>query len=673
MNILEFPLARITMWFVCGLLFAAFVSIPFEVTAWTIAFVFLLFTIFFIASNRQFRQKLHFGTIIFLLSFFVGVATAEIHNGRRVKSHYIHNIRSDAQESVLLVTIREKLKSNNFSHRFVAIVEMMDNKPVCGKILLNFKREESTSIFVGSQLLVRGLVSKHRSPMNPNQFDYGKYLENKSIFAQVYLDQTKMGKHRQIIIKDIWYYSDRFRNRIINNLRQKGFRSEELQVANALILGQQQEISTKVVRDYQYAGAVHILSVSGLHVGFVLLFLNFILKPLPQSKHWRFLKLVLILFSLWGFAFIAGMSPSVVRSTTMFSFLAIGLAMRRSTNIFHTLLVSLLAILFFEPSFLFDVGFQLSYTALFFILWLQPALSRLWIPKYKIIKYFWDILTVSFAAQIGALPLSIYYFHQFPGLFFVTNLIVIPLVSIIMVLGVLVMLAAAFGFVPAFPLKLFEFLIHLMNLAIKKVASAETFIIKDIPFNNVMLAALYLAIITTVFWAFKPAYNRFAATLCAIIFFQLSIFSSLWMAQREQELIILNIKRNTVLAERNGREVRLCQKQKGELTVFPYLMATFSSVKRSLPLRNVLYFENTKILVMDSIPVFLKGAQEDILVLTNSPRINLDRYFLIRKPKVVIADGSNFRSYTARWETTCRKQKIPFHNTSEKGFYKLRK
>ena len=110
---------------------------------------------------------------------------------------------------------------------------------------------------------------------------------------------------------------------------------------------------------------------------------------------------------------------------------------------FHTLLVSILLILIVAPSFLFDVGFQLSYIALFFILWLQPWLSQLWKPKYKITKYLWDILTVSFAAQIGAFPLSIYYFHQFPGLFFITILIILPALGIIMALGVFVMILLA--------------------------------------------------------------------------------------------------------------------------------------------------------------------------------------------------------------------------------------
>ena len=179
-------------------------------------------------------------------------------------------------------------------------------------------------------------------------------------------------------------------------------------MVSALILGQQQDISKEILNDYQYAGAIHILSVSGLHVGFILLFLTFLLKPIPKNKLGNTIRLIIIIICLWGFAILAGLSPSVIRSVTMFSFVAVGMYLKRSTNIFHTLLVSMFLILFFQPSFLFDVGFQLSYLSLFFILWLQPLLSNIWTPKNKIVNYFWDILTVSFAAQIGAFPLSIF-------------------------------------------------------------------------------------------------------------------------------------------------------------------------------------------------------------------------------------------------------------------------
>lgn len=179
----------------------------------------------------------------------------------------------------------------------------------------------------------------------------------------------------------------------------------------------------------------------------------------------------------------------------MFSFLAIGNHLRRSGNIYHTLLVSTLLILLFEPYFLFDVGFQLSYLALFSILWLQPILSNIWTPTHKATVYIWNTLTVSFAAQIGAFPLCLYYFHQFPGLFYVTNIIIIPVLSFIMIVGIIVMMFAALVSPPVILVQIFKKSIYLLNQIIHFLATFESFVIHNISFNlsfnNVLLIDNY--------------------------------------------------------------------------------------------------------------------------------------------------------------------------------------
>jgi competence protein ComEC len=450
-----------------------------------------------------------------------------------------------------------------------------------------------------------------------------------------------------------------------------------LAVAIALILGQQQDISPEIIKDYQFAGAVHILSVSGLHIGFILLFVTFLLKPFPNTKRGSFIKLIIVLLSLFTFGLIAGLAPSVLRSVTMFSFVAIGMFLRRSTYIFHTLLVSMLLILLVQPSFLFDVGFQLSYLALFFILWLQPLLAQLWLPKNKIVNYFWEILTVSFAAQIGTLPLSIYYFHQFPGLFFVTNLVIIPFLSVIMALGVLVMVLATFGWVPLFLSKSLEWSIYILNRIINSIASLEQFIFRDIPFNWQLLLCLYLLIIATIIWFKKPNFNRLVLALVAIVVFQLAYFQTQWTVLNQNELVVFNSNKNTLIAERNGKNITLYANdsllklayQNQALT--SYSMGNFSHLKFKKRLQNVLFFNGNKILIIDSLGIYPTSIRPDIVVITQSPKINFERFLKTAKPKMIVADASNYRTYQKMWKVTCLIEKIPFHATAEKGFYKL--
>ncbi|SFE88740.1 ComEC/Rec2 family competence protein [Flavobacterium xueshanense] len=677
MKVLQFPLARITFGFVIGLLFGHYFQLSIK-ALFVVLFIFIcVFVMLYFLSKKNSKFSLYFGIGTYFLSVIIGLSTQIIHTDLFKKNNYTHNKEIFEQPHIISLTIREKLKSSTFSNRYLAIVNHIDQKEQTGRIILNIQNDSLHHVLeVGNSLLIKGTLTKNKPPNNPNQFDYSKYLENKQIYAQLYadVDEIKIGTE---IEKNIWYYSSKLRTRIIRNLEKNDFNKTELNVAIALIMGQQQDISPEIIRDYQYAGAVHILSVSGLHIGFILLFVTFILKPIPNTKRGSFIKLITILISLSMFGIIAGLAPSVVRSVTMFSFVAIGNHLRRSVNIYHTLLVSVLLILLFEPSFLFDVGFQLSYIALFFIIWLQPLLSSIWKPKYKVSKYIWDILTVSFAAQIGTLPLSIYYFHQFPGLFFVTNLIIIPILSIIMILGVLVMLLAAFNMIPVFLSQLLEWNIYYLNKIINAIASLEQFIIQDIPLHFYLLLSGYLLLFALIIWFKKPSFNRLAVILISIIILQFSYFKIEYKIQNEEEFIVFNSRKNTLIAERNGENILIYANdsilktaQKSSL-LKSYRIGNLSTLQQKMRLQNFMFFNGKKIFVLDSSGIYPKNIKPDIIILTQSAKINADRLFQIMKPKLVVADASNFKNIQKLWKASCKKQKIPFHATGEKGFYKL--
>lgn len=676
MKVLQFPVARITIWFVLGILISYSVNAAPKTAILLLVLSFLGFSMTYYLSKKDFIQKIYFGLSVYFLAFCIGIGTQVSHIDSYQKTNFIHQLDNSEKNQVVEVVLREKLKSSAANERFTGIVKRINGHNATGKILLNFHKNKTTiKLPIGSRLQITAPVYKHRRPLNPDQFDYGRYLTNKSVLAVMYADYTDMKMCG--IDKSLWFYADYLREKIITNLEKSHFRKEELSVITALILGQQQEISQQILHDYQFAGAIHILSVSGLHIGFIMLFITFLLKPLPKNKIGNAFRLIIILVTLWGFAVIAGLSPSVVRSVTMFSFVAIGMNLKRSTNIFHTLLVSIFLILLFQPSFLFDIGFQLSYVALFFILWLQPLLATLWTPKYKVLHYFWDILTVSFAAQLGAFPLSIYYFHQFPGLFFVTNLIVIPFLSIIMASGVLVMVLSIFNSVPELLLKLLELSVTFLNKIIGWVASFEQFIIQDIPFNSYMLISLYGLIITTIIWFKKPNFTKMAWIGIAIILLQICCFGTRWKNQNQKEWIVFNVKKNSLIVERNGEEINafcndsLSKTLKDNYILKPYRVSHFSTIKTSGKIKNTYYFKNKRIFILDSVGVFPNQLKPDVLVITKSPKINLARLFKTFKPKMVVADASNYKTYISCWENTCRKEKIPFHATGEKGFYKL--
>ncbi len=638
--------------------------------------VFLLVIFFFISKKRQNLRPL-FGIIAVLLSIVSGMVCLGLQNQTIHKNHYLYCIQDKNYKTYLSLTVLEQIKTTTKNQRYIVEVNQINTNNCFGKAILNITKESTPTRWNnGSRLLVMGSIYKNKAPNNPNQFDYKAYLENQQIYAQIFTNKQQL-LTSSTKEKNLSYYTSRLRNKIISNLELHHFNKKELNIVLALILGQQQEIDPDLVKDYQYAGAIHILSVSGLHVACILSFIAFLLKPIPNHRKGAFIKLIIILLSLWFFGLLAGMAPSVVRSITMFSFMAIGLFMIRSVNFYHTLLVSIFLILLFEPSFLFDIGFQLSYLALFFIVWLQPLLFSIWKPRNTISNYFWNILTVSFAAQLGTFPLSLYYFHQFPGLFFVTNILILPLLSLILAIALLVVIMASFNWVPYFPMMILEKCILVLNNVISWVASFENFILKDIPFNALLMLSCYLLIISTIVWAKEPKFKKLVYALCCFILFQAVLIYNKYNDETKKEWIVYDLKGSTLISEREHGLVTvysnntLLKNDKEKPLLQPYLIGNFCSLKGAHPLRNFYYFKQQKIVVIDSSSTYLNNQKADIVLLSQSPRLNLERLLNQWKPKLILVDGSSYKSYKRRWKATALKEKIPFHDTSEKGFYKL--
>jgi competence protein ComEC len=609
-----------------------------------------------------------------LATILLGFSTAMIHKETQRPNHFTHLVKDQADNQILLLSIQEKIKSTKKNTRFFCNVLQLNHYKCTGKIILNIHQPNTANFKIGTTIVAKGNLYRNQRVTNPNMFDYSKYLENQEIYAQCYTDPIHIQKTGYQ--PSLWASFSNFRNKIIANLQNSAIHKEELEVLNALVLGQQQEITPELIKDYQYAGAVHVLSVSGLHVGFIMLFITFLLKPVPNTRKGAFLKAIIVIVALWTFATIASLSPSIVRSATMFSFLTIGLYLRRTVAVYHTLLVSLLLILLIKPSFLFDVGFQLSYLALFFILWLQPLLGQIWKPKNKITSYAWDTLTVSFAAQIGTLPLSLYYFHQFPGLFFVTNLLILPLIGIIMAVGVLAVLIALFCPLPFYMAKAIEWLVALLNTIIHHLASHDEFVFRNITFSKEMLWASYLLVFSAILWLKKPTFQKLLLSMASIVVLQLIFINQKKANTNTSEFIVFNLKKNTLITERFGRKVTVYSNDsilntlENNTTLQAYLVGNFCELQQRKPCQNMIYCNQQKILIIDSTGLYPENGEPNIVVLIQSPKLNLERFLKHHHPNQIVADGSNFKSYTERWEATCRKQKIPFHNTNEKGFYK---
>lgn len=579
-----------------------------------------------------------------------------------------HDLNS---ESPWHLKITEALKPNSFSQRYVTKVVAVDGENSSGKMLLILPSDSTDKPFkVDDELLILAKPETVPPPLNPHQFDYKRYLEKQGIHHQILANKNVLVslEHPSQTLLGV---ASSFREHIIAQLKKHDFGVQELGVIQALLLGQRDDISEDTYNNYINAGAVHILAVSGLHVGILLLLLQFLLSPLERLRSGKTLKLVIIVTLLWAYAFIAGLSPSIIRAVTMFSFLAYAMHLNRPTNSFNIIALSMLFILLVKPLFLFQVGFQMSYAAVFSIVWIYPKMQRFWYPDNYFLQKIWQLLSVSVGAQLGVLPISLFYFHQFPALFFVANLLIIPFLGLILGFGILVIFLALMDALPAPLVLVFDQIIKLMNATVGWVAHQEEFIFKDIPFDAVQLVLGYVVVIALVAFLSRPKWKLAMILLLGFIGFQ---GWNLWnqvQIQKKETLILTHRSRNTVLLHQMGSSLQIYAADSlnlGSLTK-DYSIAERIQNTSTETLKNYYSINQKTLYVMDSLALYPTPKEIDYLLLTQSPKVNLERVLDSLRPKMVLADGSNYRSVAKRWEKTCTQKEIPFHYTGEKGFY----
>jgi competence protein ComEC len=330
----------------------------------------------------------------------------------------------------------------------------------------------------------------------------------------------------------------------------------------------------------------------------------------------------------------------------------------------------------FNPFYLFEVGFQLSYLAVFSIVWIQPKLYHLWKPAYWLPDKLWQLFTVSIAAQLGVLPLSLFYFHQFPGLFFLSNLILIPFLGFIIVSGIVTLVLAVFDVLPENFRDAYIFIIETMNGFVDWVANQEAFLIQNISFSLQLMLVIYLFIFLFFKWIEKKIFYRFILVLLTFICIQLVLVFEKFTAQTNNEFIVFNKSKSSLIGTKVGRNLLLNSADSLNLKDYAlksYMIGTGVSKDFQIIDRNLFKFKNEVILVVDSLGLYnFKRIKPSVVILQNSPKINLERLLKNIEPTLIVADGSNYASYVIQWEKTCVKNKTPFHSTMQKGAFILK-
>ncbi len=650
------------------MLTASFIN--FENPALIFFLIFFLIIALIIAHRYELKSvnsNKAFSIILIISSLTIGFGLHFRIDKRHNPLHYSHFIQTD-KPNELLLTITKPLKSNTTYHKYFARVKSINGHKVSGKILLIIpvkypKTEAGTQFRI---MISAAQIQQPPATINPFTFNYRKYLALENVYHQINLKNSAW---------KIEHYPRNHWFSLFHSLRKKikkyfsKFHSSEIQnLATALFLGERKELSPDIYKNFQAAGTIHILAISGLHIGILLIFLNYIFYPLKRIN--KFLFLLFTLGILWFYALLTGLSAPVVRAVVMFSFLQIGLQIKRKTNIYNSLFAAELVLLLFHPNFLFQTGFQMSFAAVLSIVSFQPVFSKRFRINNKFLQWWNDLFWVSVSAQLGVLPFTLYYFHQFPVYFFIANLLVIPLLFIILFSGFIAIIALVLSIDIAFLSELLQFLLQLLLSINREIASWKFSLIQHIYFPQILLAAsLFLIYTFYIYLKNKRNFSRLILFLTAIILLQIAIISVKYSDRKENIFYVFHQFKTPVVA---------LQKQ-GNLTIYqdknainPYLLQAlqtrFSKISyNKLPVFQE--FNQKKILHIDSLGIYnFNNYHPDMIILHNSPKINLDKVIHQLKPKLIVADGSNYPSYIRRWKHSAQQYGIYFVKTQDSAF-----
>lgn len=654
---------------IIGIILSYYFTISITISWLLLALAFSILLATYFISKQLFNPRYYFALATFIMFIAIGASRLTFAQEINLKNHYTSFLQ---QENNSILSINQVLKPSKNYLKYEAEVLQINQLPTKGKLLLNIEKDSlNAPLKVGQLIYTNANIIEIDDAKNPFQFSYKTYLAQNQIYNQLFAksDDFRLIKNKSHSVKIL---ASQIRNKVILEFKKKGLKGNELAVVKALLLGERTELDATLRKSYAAAGAIHILAISGLHIGIIMLLISFVLKPLEYIKNGKTLKLIFVILILWCYALIAGLSPSVVRATTMFTAISFGIFINRKTAILNTLALSALILLLINPLFLFDVGFKMSYLAVFAIVLIQPIIANLWHPKFKIVNYFWQLLSVSAAAQLGVLPLSLYYFHQFPGLFFLTNIVVIPFLGIILGFGLVMIVLALFSGLPTISVQMYQYIIFYLNRFIVWISHQENFIFQNISFSLLLMLTSYLILISIFYWINQKTFYRSVLICLAILSLQLVLIYQKYQTLTTSEFVIFNNYKTPLIALKNGADLQVINApdtlENFTLSAFK-IGAQIKTTKILKTHQNLLLIDGKTVLIIDKLGVYEPLQQADIVVLTLSPKVNLERLIKHLNPKLIIADGSNYKSLISLWNSTCKQRKISFYSTAEQGAF----
>lgn len=681
------PFVRLAVPFILGIVAEELIfNKTVDVFYFLIVSLVLFFTLFFVRLGKSYTFRWLWGVLIFINLFLLGA-------GIMKNVNHQSTLPLDRQSFFRAVIIEEPEPDERFTQLVVRINAYRDSSQnwirADEKIRIYVTSDSiSTALKLGDILLLNAKLQENPPPKNPEEFDYAYYLARRGFFATSFI---KSSDYQHTGHNNLWF--DKavmdIQTAMFNCIKNSGIDGDNLAVLRALIIGDKQLLSEELISSYSAAGAMHVLAVSGLHVGLVFMVLSFVLRPLNRRRFGKHIAAVLIIAGLFLYAALAAFSPSVCRACIMLVFILIGNTLGRKTNVYNSLAASALFLLCHNPYNIFEVGFQLSYCAVISIVCFQPIMHKAIYIRNKILNYAFELATVAIAAQIGTMGITIFYFHVFPNYFLITNILIIPAVTVIMFTVAATLIFSNIPLIGTLTGKLLDTCVSFANeitIHIEKLPLALT---ENIYINTFQMFLIIAGIISIAFY-FELKKNKALIFLlmCFVAFMGINMQHKIENTN-QQQIIIYNTRNSSFISFVAGQSVlnirdtisanddfdfntknnfiKLGIKQHKNISV----ETDFSEQNIVKSHHNIIYFNKKTIKIATANDVFryTKPIHVNYLIINKLSGNNIQQIFDSYSPDTVIIDASVAMWQAKNWMREAENKNINCYYVREKGAF----
>jgi competence protein ComEC len=546
----EIPFLRIGLPLVAGIVSGLYITpdIAFLVIAFTVIISGFIISLLF---NKSLVNQIY-GLALTCSLFTCGLLLYTNEKNR------LSTLKPEKNLFTCIVSDYPEEKPNSYSLIVKLNRKIEDNKsePVYGSLLLYVKKDSlPPSLLPGDLLVIRCLPTEILNRGNPYEFDYRFFMKNQGIKYFAFINGSDIIRHMVPAHRKLVYRALMVREKIIWMFRERGITGERLALVSAITLGQKRMLDPEQKQNFIKAGVMHIMAVSGLHAIILSLFvinLLFFLKG-----RFNVLRIGITIMILWAFAFVTGLTPSVLRATLMFSFLQAGKLIKRPANGINSVLASAFFLIILKPSVIFDAGFLLSYSAVIYIMCFYNDLYRIFCFKTWLGDKIWQSVVVTLIAQAGTLPLTIMLFNRFPTYFILANITIVPVSNLLIITGCLVPLFFHIRFLSQFLAMLLNYLTGLTEMLTANAASLPYSTIENI--GSTVPECILLSITIFLFLLFILN-KKSMPVIYPVIFFSLFVITGTVReiySRTTNEVIIYNTQGASTIGIRTGKILNL--------------------------------------------------------------------------------------------------------------------